>query len=217
MGLPKKVFITAGPTYEPIDPVRFIGNRSSGKMGVALANAFLNEGYIVVMALGPVSIQVPQHPNLTVHRVETAAQMYQVFCDYISWYDIAVFAAAVADYTPAHPAAEKIKKKEDTFSIALTKTKDILAEAGKNKKEHQLLVGFALETNNSVDYAKEKLIKKNADIIILNTLEDQGAGFKHDTNKISILDKRDNLIKFEVKSKEEVALDILEFIKSEWL
>lgn len=217
MGFPKRILITAGPTYEPIDPVRFIGNRSSGKMGVALVQAFLQEGHEVALVVGPVSIPLPSHPQLKIFQVESAAQMYEAVEPLLDWYDIAVFAAAVADYTPVQVASEKIKKKEEVFVLELMKTKDILGEAGKRKKSNQLLVGFALETNNGLEYAKEKLMKKNADMVVLNTLEDEGAGFKHDTNKISILDRKDNLIKFEIKTKEAVALDIVTFIKTNWL
>lgn len=210
----KKILITAGPTYEPIDPVRFIGNRSTGKMGIEIAKAFLAEGAEVILVLGPVSVEVPKHVNLKIVSVETAAQMYEACKAYFEDYDIGVFAAAVADYTPKVTAENKIKKSDDTFLLELVKTKDILLEAGKNKKPHQLIVGFALETDNEVSHAQQKLNKKNADFIVLNSLNDTGAGFKHSTNKITILEKSGRLTNFELKSKEEVARDIINYLKN---
>lgn len=210
----KKILITAGPTYEPIDPVRFIGNRSTGRMGIELTKAFLAEGASVILVLGPVSMPVPEHPQLQVVAVETAAQMFNACQEYLEEYDIAVFAAAVADYTPKHPAASKIKKIDDVLVLELVKTKDILLEAGKCKKPNQVLVGFALETENEVAHAQQKLLKKNADCIVLNSLNEPGAGFKHATNKISILEKNGRIINFELKSKEAVARDIINYLKN---
>lgn len=210
----KKILITAGPTYEPIDPVRFIGNRSTGRMGIELTKAFLAEGASVILVLGPVSMAVPEHPQLQVVAVETAAQMFNACQEYFEEYDIAVFAAAVADYTPKHPAASKIKKIDDVLVLELVKTKDILLEAGKCKKPNQVLVGFALETENEVAHAQQKLLKKNADCIVLNSLNEPGAGFKHATNKISILEKNGRIINFELKSKEAVARDIINYLKN---
>lgn len=210
----KKILITAGPTYEPIDPVRFIGNRSTGRMGIELTKAFLAEGASVILVLGPVSMAVPEHPQLQVVAVETAAQMFNACQAYFEAYDIAVFSAAVADYTPKHPAMGKIKKTEDVLVLELVKTKDILLEAGKCKKPNQVLVGFALETENEVAHAQQKLLKKNADCIVLNSLNEPGAGFKHATNKISILEKNGRIINFELKSKEAVARDIINYLKN---
>lgn len=209
----KKILITAGPTYEPIDPVRFIGNRSSGKMGLALAEACLNRGAEVILILGPISIPVFTHPLLSVLRVESAAEMYQAVLPYITQYDVGIFAAAVADYTPKIVASQKIKKTENNFTIELVKTIDILAAVGKVKKENQLLVGFALETENESINAQGKLARKNLDAIVLNSLNDNGAGFKHDSNKISIFDKYNNSQTFELKDKKEVAEDILNYIE----
>lgn len=209
----KKILITAGPTYEPIDPVRYIGNRSTGKMGLALTQTFLQEGCEVVLILGPVSIETAYHKDFKIVNIETAAQMFEECEKYFGWYDIAIFAAAVADYTPEKIAEKKIKKVGNTLEITLVKTKDILFEAGKVKKSNQFLVGFALETDDEIVNAKEKIVKKNLDMVVLNSLKDAGAGFKVDTNKITILEKNNKLTKFELKSKELVALDIVNHIK----
>lgn len=207
----KIVLLTAGPTYEAIDPVRFIGNRSSGKMGYALAEELANQGAKVILISGPVSIQT-QHPNVEVIKVESAAEMYDACHQHFHKCNIAILSAAVADYTVAHPAQSKIKKKEATLVLELVKTKDILKSLGAIK-EKQILVGFALETNNEIFHAQEKLIKKNLDFIVLNSLQDAGAGFQHETNKISILDKNNKITKFELKSKQEVAKDIVSYLK----
>lgn len=209
----KKIVITAGPTYEAIDPVRFIGNRSSGKMGIALAEACLERGAVVQLILGPVGIPIPMHPMLSVHRVESAAEMYRAVLPYADSYEIGIFAAAVADYTPKQVASQKIKKNEDSFTIELVKTVDILGSFGKMKKAHQLLIGFALETQNEIEHAQGKLKRKNLDAIILNSLNDSGAGFKHDSNKISIFDRYNNSQHFELKDKKDVAEDILNYIE----
>jgi phosphopantothenoylcysteine decarboxylase/phosphopantothenate--cysteine ligase len=210
----QKIVITAGPTYEAIDPVRFIGNRSSGAMGLAIVNSCLSRGAEVFLIIGPVNLTIPKHPNLTVHKVESAADMYQAVLPYLEKYDIGIFAAAVADYTPKNVANQKIKKNEDSFTLELVKTVDILASIGKQKRENQLLVGFALETQHEAENAQEKLKRKNLDVIVLNSLNDAGAGFKHSTNKISIFDKYNNTLYFELKDKKDVAEDILNHIET---
>ncbi len=206
----KQAMVTAGPTYEQIDPVRFIGNNSSGKMGMAIANELKNRGAEVTLILGPTSLEVPELP--TVIRVKTAAEMFAACVAVFDKMDIAVMSAAVADYTPADTQKDKIKKSSDNFSIALTKTKDILKHLGEIKRSDQLLIGFALETNNEEAYAKKKLAEKNADMIVLNSLNDEGAGFGHDTNKITIFDKLGNTHYFDTKSKTAVAKDIVNTI-----
>jgi phosphopantothenoylcysteine decarboxylase / phosphopantothenate---cysteine ligase len=206
----KKVLITGGPTYESIDPVRFIGNHSSGKMGVAIAEEMKNRGANVTLVLGPSNISVPE--NIEVIKITSANEMYEACVSRFENTDIAVMSAAVADYTPVNTASQKIKKNDSTFSIELTKTKDILKSLGEKKNNKQLLVGFALETNNEKEYALKKLQAKNADMIVLNSLNDTGAGFGHDTNKITIFDKHNNEYKFDTKSKKEVAKDIVNTI-----
>jgi phosphopantothenoylcysteine decarboxylase / phosphopantothenate---cysteine ligase len=206
----KKVLITAGPTYEAIDPVRFIGNHSSGKMGVAIAEEMKSRGADVTLVLGPSNIIVAE--NIEVIKVKSANEMYDACINHFEKTDIAVMSAAVADYTPVSTASQKIKKNEGTFNIELTKTKDILKSLGEKKKNKQLLVGFALETNDEKEYALKKLKTKNADMIVLNSLNDAGAGFGHDTNKITIFDKHNNEYKFDTKSKKEVAIDIVNTI-----
>ncbi|MFA7274032.1 MAG: bifunctional phosphopantothenoylcysteine decarboxylase/phosphopantothenate--cysteine ligase CoaBC [Crocinitomicaceae bacterium] len=208
----KSILVTAGPTHEAIDPVRFIGNQSTGKMGIAIANAFLMRGANVCLVLGP-SAEKLEHPNLELIRVTSALDMLQAVQDKWSTQDIGVFSAAVADYRPKEVAQQKIKKKENEMAITLVKNPDILAWAGSNKKDQQVLVGFALETNNEEENAAEKLRKKNLDFIVLNSLNDSGAGFAHATNKITILDKNNKSESFELKSKTEVAEDILNYLK----
>jgi phosphopantothenoylcysteine decarboxylase / phosphopantothenate---cysteine ligase len=203
----KKVLITAGPTYEAIDPVRFIGNRSSGKMGIAIAKELTNRGAEVTLVLGPSSITVPNNIN-TIH-VQSAQQMYEACVANFDKMDAAIMSAAVADYTPTTVANQKIKKTDTDFTIQLQKTTDILHHLGTIKKQHQVLVGFALETNNEKEYALKKMATKNADLIVLNSLNDAGAGFGHDTNKITIFDKNGGEQSFETKSKEAVAIDIV--------
>lgn len=207
----KKALVTAGPTYEPIDPVRFIGNHSSGKMGIAIAEELARRGAEVHLVLGPSSIK-PALPGIYLHKVQTADQMFQVCMQEFPAADIAVMAAAVADYTPVETATEKIKKQSDNLTIALTKTKDILKSLGEKKRADQLLVGFALETTNERAYALGKLASKNADMVVLNSLNDEGAGFGHDTNKITIFEKNGNEIPFGRKSKQQVAKDIVDRI-----
>lgn len=207
----KKAIVTAGPTYEPIDPVRFIGNHSSGKMGIAIAKELYSQGAAVTVVLGPTQLDFSAN-GIQVTRVTTAAQMYTATNELFTTADIAVMAAAVADYTPVTTAAEKIKKKEDGLALELTKTKDILKSLGEKKTKEQVLIGFALETNNEKQYALDKLAKKNADMIVLNSLNDAGAGFGYDTNKITIFDKSGEEINFAAKSKNEVAKDIVDTI-----
>lgn len=206
----KKILVTAGPTYEAIDPVRFIGNHSSGKMGIAIAENFYSKGAEVTLVLGPSA--EPVNAAIKVLRVTSAEEMYAASIAAFVNADIAVMSAAVADYTPAQVAKEKIKKDDQTVVITLTKTKDILKSLGEKKKPHQLLAGFALETTNENENAIKKLKDKNADIIILNSLNDNGAGFGYDTNKITIFDTEGNEYKFDVKSKKEVAQDIVNII-----
>ena len=207
----KKAIVTAGPTYEPIDPVRFIGNYSSGKMGLAIAKELELRGAEVTVIAGPMR-QVDSSNGMTVINVRTAEEMYKACHDVFKDADLAIMSAAVADFTPAFSAQEKIKKTEQKLIIELIRTKDILQSLGEKKKAGQVLVGFALETNHERANAKEKLAKKNADMIILNSLNDPGAGFGHDTNKITIFDKTGKEIGFETKSKKEVAKDIVDTI-----
>ncbi len=209
----KKVMITAGPTYEAIDPVRFIGNHSSGKMGFALANAASNLGAEVHLILGPTHLQVT-HANIHVTRVTSADEMYEAAHQYFPDTDIAILAAAVADYTPENTATQKIKKKSQTLSISLRPTKDILASLGTLKKQ-QFLVGFALETNDELANAKDKLQRKNLDGIVLNSLQDKGAGFATDTNKITYIHRDLTAVPYSLKTKEEVAVDIFNEIQKQ--
>jgi phosphopantothenoylcysteine decarboxylase/phosphopantothenate--cysteine ligase len=206
----KKVLITAGPTYEPIDPVRFIGNHSSGKMGLAIALELEKRGAEVTLIIGPNSLDIPDY--IKTIKVQTAAEMFEVCKDLFPDVDIAVMSAAVADFTPIITAQEKIKKSDADLSIAFTKTKDILKYLGENKKLNQFLIGFALETSDEENYAKKKLIEKNADLIVLNSLNDEGAGFGYDTNKITIFNKLGDAQYFDTKSKKEVAVDIVNSI-----
>ena len=209
--LHKKVLVTAGPTYEAIDPVRFIGNRSSGKMGIAIAKELYRRGADVSLVLGPGSANVAAN-GIRLIRVNTAEEMYDACHELFGKTDLAIMSAAVADYTPAKKADQKIKKEESTLSLELTKTKDILKSLGAIKTKNQVLVGFALETNNEKEHALKKLSEKNADLIVLNSLNDKGAGFGHDTNKITIFQKGGAEIKFETKSKDAVAKDIVDVI-----
>lgn len=210
----KKVLITAGPTYEAIDPVRFIGNHSSGKMGFSLAEEVASRGGEVVLISGPTSLSISDE-NITLHRVTSAKEMYEEVFKHFDNVDIAIASAAVADYAPKVVANEKIKKQEDNLVIELVKNPDILKTMGERKKK-QFLVGFALETQNEEQNALEKLNKKNLDMIVLNSLKDEGAGFKGDTNKIKIITSTENQ-EFALKSKKEVARDILDFIENKIL
>jgi len=206
----KKILITAGPTYEKIDPVRFIGNYSSGKMGFALAEECAERGAEVTLIAGPVSLEV-SHPNIKCIDVESAEEMYQMSIQEFPFADAAILCAAVADYRPKEQSENKIKREEDNdLTIELIANKDIAASLGKMKKENQLLIGFALETNNEEQNALNKIEKKNLDYIVLNSLNDAGAGFKYDTNKIAIIDKKGNRMDFELKDKSLVAKDIID-------
>lgn len=207
----KKALVTAGPTYEPIDPVRFIGNQSSGKMGIAIAKELHDRGADVKLVLGPTTQEISAN-GISVQRVTTAEEMYNACQEAFDKADITVMSAAVADYSASSPGKEKIKKTEARFSIELSKTKDILESLGKKKKAGQVLVGFALETNNEKENALGKLKKKNADMIVLNSLQDPGAGFGHDTNKITIFEKSGQEFAFTTKTKTEVAKDIVDTI-----
>ncbi|OQP51268.1 phosphopantothenoylcysteine decarboxylase [Niastella yeongjuensis] len=207
----KKALVTAGPTYEPIDPVRFIGNHSSGKMGVAIAEELASRGAEVHLVLGPSSVKTT-FPGIYVHKVQTAGEMYNTCMAEFPTADIAVMSAAVADYTPVETAPEKIKKTSGTLVIELTKTKDILKSLGQLKRNGQLLAGFALETANERQYALDKLAAKNADLIVLNSLNDEGAGFGYDTNKVTIFEKGGNEIAYDRKPKQQVAKDIVDRI-----
>ncbi|WP_088163347.1 bifunctional phosphopantothenoylcysteine decarboxylase/phosphopantothenate--cysteine ligase CoaBC [Sphingobacterium sp. G1-14] len=214
-GLPlagKKALVSAGPTYEAIDPVRFIGNHSSGKMGYAIATQLEELGADVTLVSGPSALKLPK--GVDTISVTSAAEMLHACEEHFEAADIVVMSAAVADYTPVEVASQKIKKKENELSIELKKTVDILATLGAKKKENQLLVGFALETNNELENAKDKLIRKNLDFIVLNSMQDKGAGFATDTNKVTIIDRSGNTREFSLKSKEEVAKDICSIIVS---
>ncbi|EIA08408.1 bifunctional phosphopantothenoylcysteine decarboxylase/phosphopantothenate--cysteine ligase CoaBC [Flavobacterium frigoris] len=203
----KKILITAGPTYEAIDPVRFIGNHSSGKMGFDIAKSAANLGASVILVSGPTVFKA-EHSLIKVINVVSGQEMYDACHQYFDEVDVAIAAAAVADYKPKHVATQKIKKAPDNFVIELEKTKDILASLGIIKKK-QFLIGFALETENEIENAKGKIQKKNLDLIVLNSLQDQGAGFGKPTNKVTFIDKNFNIEPMELKSKEAVADDIL--------
>ncbi|MXS72530.1 bifunctional phosphopantothenoylcysteine decarboxylase/phosphopantothenate--cysteine ligase CoaBC [Chryseobacterium binzhouense] len=210
----KTVLITAGPTYEAIDPVRFIGNHSSGKMGYSLAEEAAKRGAKVILISGPSSLKTINE-NIDIHRITSANEMYEKVFEFYETSDIAIASAAVADYAPKVVAAEKIKKNDDILTIELVKNPDILKAMGE-QKTRQILVGFALETNNEEENAKAKLKKKNLDLIVLNSLRDEGAGFKNDTNKIKIFTRTEKL-EFGLKSKENVAIDILDCIETQIL
>lgn len=206
----KKVLITAGPTYEKIDPVRFIGNYSSGKMGYALAESCARRGAEVTLISGPVQVKA-QHPSIKVTKVESAHQMHEAAIEAFPTSDAAILCAAVADFTPEVKADQKIKREKEDLILKLVPTEDIAAALGKIKKENQCLVGFALETNNELANARHKLEKKNFDFIVLNSLQDAGAGFQCDTNKITIVDK-EKATPYPLKTKTEVADDIIDHL-----
>lgn len=206
----KTALVNAGPTYEAIDPVRFIGNRSSGKMGIAIAESLAAKGAEVTLVLGPSNEKV-KNSYIKIINVESADQMYEAMLSNYNKKDVVVCSAAVADYKPARVSDKKIKKKDGELNLELIKTKDILIELGKQKKQ-QCLVGFALETDNVLEYAAEKLKNKNLDLIIANSAAEKGAGFGVDTNKITIIDKHNKISNFELKSKQEVASDIVNYI-----
>ncbi|WP_276832866.1 bifunctional phosphopantothenoylcysteine decarboxylase/phosphopantothenate--cysteine ligase CoaBC, partial [Chryseobacterium cucumeris] len=210
----KTVLITAGPTYEAIDPVRFIGNHSSGKMGFSLAEEASKRGAKVILISGP-SFQIINDPNIELYKVTSAKEMLAKVFEFYESVDIGIASAAVADYAPKEVAKEKIKKNDENLTIELVKNPDILKTMGE-KKTHQFLVGFALETQNEEENAKGKLEKKNLDMIVLNSLRDEGAGFKNDTNKIKIFTKTEKK-EFNLKSKDEVAKDILNFVEAQLL
>ena len=205
----KRALVTAGPTYEALDPVRFIGNHSSGKMGISIARELADRGALVDLVLGP-SSQEADHPGVSVLRVVSAGEMYQACLERWPGADIGVLSAAVADYTPVTQSKEKIKKKSDTFVLELVKTKDILKTLGQQKKKGQVLVGFALESTGEREYALDKLKTKNADLIVLNSLNDAGAGFGYDTNKITIFGSDGHESSYERKPKQQVARDIVD-------
>jgi phosphopantothenoylcysteine decarboxylase/phosphopantothenate--cysteine ligase len=207
----KKVLVTAGPTYESIDPVRFVGNYSSGKMGIEIARTLQARGAEVHLVLGPVG-QPASLQGIDVNHVRSAEEMYAASTSIFPFMDIAVMAAAVADYTPKDKATEKIKKNDAEWTLSFVRTRDILKSLGGIKKSHQFLVGFALETQNEKENALAKLSSKNADMIVLNSLNDPGAGFGHDTNKVTIFDKEGHAWFFETKSKTQVAQDIVDLI-----
>ncbi len=208
----KKVLISAGPTFEAIDPVRFISNYSSGNMGYAIAWEFANRGAKVLLISGPSHLDI-QHPNINKTGVVSAREMYDHCIAHFDETDITVMAAAIADYTPVNPEVRKIKKKNKDLKIELKPTVDILETLGKQKKSGQILVGFALETDNELENAKKKLKNKNLDLVVLNSLNDPGAGFQHETNKITIIDRDFNEYPYQLKNKSEVAKDIVDRIK----
>lgn len=205
-----KILITAGPTVEPLDPVRFISNRSTGKMGISLAETFYDKGADVKVVAGPVSVSVSQKLNPVM--VQTASEMFEVCMRDFESYDIVIMAAAVADYTPVNVSGSKIKKSDNAYNLSLKPTEDVLAAMGKRKKENQLLIGFALETDNERENARLKLRKKNLDFIIMNSLKDKGAGFGVDSNKVTIFGKDGSEYRSELKSKEDLAVEICNFI-----
>lgn len=213
--LGKKVLITAGPTYEALDPVRFISNHSSGKMGYALAKAFCYAGAEVTLVSGPTSLPNPD-PEINLIKVGSAFEMYKEVKEYFRESDLVIHSAAVADYAPSTVEDQKIKKNDDVFLLELKKTIDIASTLGKEKREGQLVIGFALETTNELDNAQKKLVTKNLDYIVLNSLNDSGAGFAHDTNKITIIDRENRIRKYELKPKDEVAKDILSIVLDRW-
>ncbi|MDQ3535343.1 MAG: bifunctional phosphopantothenoylcysteine decarboxylase/phosphopantothenate--cysteine ligase CoaBC [Bacteroidota bacterium] len=209
----KKALVTAGPTYEAIDPIRFIGNHSTGKMGYALAEELAKQGAEVTIISGPTEI-LSTNPTIKIKKVVSAEEMYHETSACFSESNIVVLAAAVADYKPVIKMLQKIKKNEK-LTLELEKTRDIAKTLGSLKAEHQIVVGFALETDNELENAKKKLLEKNLDFIVLNSLNDSGAGFGHDTNKVSIIDKYNNITEIELKSKVAIAKDIVELIISE--
>ncbi len=203
----KKVLVTAGPTYEDIDPVRFIGNHSSGKMGIAIAEKAAEMGADVYLILGPTHQKV-SNPHIKIKNIRSAQEMFDETTKAFPESDIIIMSAAVADFTPHKKERNKIKKEGNTLKLELVKTKDILSSLGKEKKSHQVLIGFAMETENEMENAQKKLEKKNLDFIVLNSLNEKNAGFKHDTNKVTIIHKNGQIKKYPLKSKKEVAQDI---------
>ena len=208
----KVILVTAGPTYEAIDPVRFIGNHSSGKMGIMIAEEAARQGAQVTLVCGPSEIK--SSANIGRNDVTSAQEMYECTIPLFKDADIAILCAAVADYRPKNIATKKIKKANSILTIELEPTPDILAELGRRKISGQFFVGFALETENGLENAKEKMQRKNCDMIVLNSLSDEGAGFGHDTNHVTLLHKQGNIATFGLRTKEQVAFDILEFISA---
>ena len=209
----KRALVTAGPTYEAIDPVRFIGNRSSGKMGFALAESLANLGADVTLISGPTHLNV-ENRSIRLIRIESASEMHAECMKYFPEMEFTIMAAAVADYRPENPAGEKIKKKNDSLSVSLVATADILKEMGAKKKAGQTLIGFALETENETENAKSKLDKKNLDYIILNSLRDEGAGFNSDTNRVTIFGRNGTETVLSLKSKTDIAKEIINLLIS---
>lgn len=209
----KTVLITSGPTQESIDPVRFISNHSTGKMGTAIAVQMVQQGAKVIFVSGPSAV-IPEHPAIQVIPVRSAEDMYQAVAEHFPKADVAILAAAVADYTPKTTADHKLKKKEGDLSIELKRTTDIAATIGQQKQAHQIMVGFALETNQALENAQRKLSKKNFDFIVLNNLREKGAGFGHDTNKVTFIERNGHISHHELKTKVEVAQDIVYKINS---
>jgi phosphopantothenoylcysteine decarboxylase/phosphopantothenate--cysteine ligase len=207
----KRILITAGPTYEAIDPVRFIGNHSSGKMGYELATACLASGHEVILISGPTALELT-HPNLQLIKVQTAQQMLVAVQEHWKSCELGIFSAAVADYRPENVATQKIKKQAEEHTLHLVKNPDILTWASQHRNEQQKVVGFALETNNAKEYALDKLTRKNLDFIVLNEFVKDVSGFQAETNKITIFDKDKNAIEFPLKSKKEVAKDVLSVV-----
>jgi phosphopantothenoylcysteine decarboxylase/phosphopantothenate--cysteine ligase len=207
--LNKRVLVTAGPTHENIDPVRFIGNHSSGKMGYAIAEACAAEGASVILVSGPVAIHT-QADGIELERVTTAAEMYEACERHLDAVDVAVFNAAVSDFTPVEKSKSKVKRGSERWSIELQPTRDIAGELGRKKKKGQVFVGFALETDNEVEHARVKMEKKNLDLMVLNSLREEGAGFGTDTNKVTMIDPRGGMEKYELKPKAEVAADLVD-------
>lgn len=211
----KRVLITSGPTVEPFDPVRFVSNHSTGKMGYELAKAFNDAGATVTLVSGPVSLKAPDEA-IEVVKVQTAQQMFEACQQRVDTVDIVIFAAAVADYRPADVLDQKMKKSEEILEWRLQKNIDIAKTLGATKKATQLMIGFALETNNELEHAHRKLVAKNLDLVVLNSLQDKGAGFGHDTNKITVLDKDGTVTPFVLKTKEQAAWDILAIVEKKW-
>lgn len=204
----KKILVTAGPTFEPIDPVRFIGNYSTGKMGYAIAEELASQGAEVFLVSGPTHLKI-SHSYITVINVQTAKEMYEASIKYFPGCDAAIMSAAVADFKPSVQFETKVKRGKENMQITLEPNEDIAAELGKIKKKNQILVGFALETTNELENAKKKIHTKNLDFIVLNSLNEKGAGFGYDTNKISIIDCKEKITRFELKSKHDVATDVV--------
>jgi len=207
--LNKKVLVTAGPTHENIDPVRFIGNHSTGKMGYAIATAFAAEGAKVYLVSGPVGPEI-QSSGVEIIKVTSAGEMYDVCKGLIDHVDVAIFNAAVSDFTPVEPSSKKVKRGKEEWSIRMKPTKDIAGEMGKIKKKGQLFVGFALETDNELEHAHSKLQRKNLDLIVLNSLQEEGAGFGTDTNRVTMIDRSGDMDSFELKPKNQVAQDLVD-------